>query len=63
MKTANIKYTANAMLNGKCVATRMFCTEQAKDNWCNKQYRRFGEDVMVIVRNLKTDAVVECWQA
>ena len=49
MKISNIKYLANAILGGKVKATRTFCSDAAKDNWCNRQYRRFGEEVTVEV--------------
>lgn len=63
MWTKNIKYSAYAIVNGECIAQRFFCSEQAKDNWCNKQGRKYGEDVTVEVRNFQTDAVIEHWHA
>lgn len=63
MKYSNAKYFAQAFLDGEIVAVRVFVTEQAKNNWCNKQYNVFGEDVTVEVRNYKTFALLETWHA
>lgn len=63
MKASNIKYSAFAKINNEILAHRFFVTEQAKNNWCNKQYRVFGEDVEVEVYDFNTDARIERWHA
>ena len=63
MKTSNIKYSTFAKINNEICAHRFFVTEEAKNKWCNKQYRVFGEDVEVEVYDFKTDLLLERWHA
>lgn len=62
MKVINMKYSAFAMLNNEIKAHRFFCSEDAKDNWCNKQYNRFGEEVTVEVYDMSMN-LIETWHA
>lgn len=67
MKTANIKYAAYAILNNAIVDAKFFVSRGAKNNWCNKMYRKHGEDVTVEVYNYQaqdiTGALLETWHA
>lgn len=63
MKFENIKYSAFATTDGRNFEARFFVTEKAKNNWCNKQYRKQGEGVTVKVYDFKTDKLVETWHA
>lgn len=63
MKTENIKFSAFAILNNEIVAHKHFVTEEAKNNWCNKQYRVHGEDVVVEVYRPFTNIRLEVWGA
>lgn len=63
MKLDNVKYSAFAILNNDIVAHRYFVTEAAKNNWCNKQYRLHGENVIVEVWEAFTDKLLERWGA
>lgn len=63
MKFENIKYSAFATIDGKNFECRFFVTEGAKNNWCNKQYRRMGEEATVKVYDFKTDKLIETWHA
>ena len=63
MKCNNIQYSACAVVNGEIVAHKFFVTEQAKNNWCNRQYKKVGEAVIVEVYNFETGNLIETWSA
>ena len=63
MYSKNVKYSAFAMIENKVVGHKFFVTENAKNNWCNKQYRVHGEDVTVEVYDFNTHKRLEIWHA
>lgn len=57
----NYKYMVFVMRKNDIIAHRCFVTEEAKNNYCNKCYNRFGEDVVCDVRDFDTFETLETW--
>jgi len=67
MKVRNIKYAAHVVIDGittnRC---RLFCSEEAKNNWCNKEHGKHdwqNHDVTIEVYNFQNDKLIEIWHA
>ena len=69
MKAKNIKYSVVALMDNQIKAHRFFCSDEAKNKWCNKQYNVFGEEVTVEVydfndhRDPLDQKPIEVWHA